>query len=319
MTAFLAADALAQEEVTIYPSKDNTLYSEGGVSNGAGEYLFVGRTGTNAPDGPLNRRAVLHFDVAGALPDDVRIEEVSLALTMSRAPFQGTETEMSVHRLTRDWGEGASDAGEPGGSGAPAEDGDATWTYAFFDTEEWENAGGDYATASSATFSFPPSPLGVVTVESTADLVADVQAWRDDPSTNFGWIIIGDETEQHTARRFDSREASETRRPQLTIQYTETTASEREDLPRSLVLDGNYPNPFAGSTTIRYELDKADEVTLKVFDVLGRPVLEVSQGLQPLGPHRIELSNSGLAAGTYIYCLEGKASARECRSLQVLR
>ncbi len=42
----------------------------------------------------------------------------------------------------------------------------------------------------------------------------------DDPSTNFGWIVIGNEETIQTAKRFDSREVSQAgRRPRLTITY----------------------------------------------------------------------------------------------------
>ena len=316
---FTATGVAAQEEITLNPSEDNTIYEESGaLSNAVGQHLFAGRTGTNVPDGPWNRRALIAFDVAGALPEDVRIESVVLTMEVSKAPFLGpVETDMTLHRLTHDWGEGTSDAPGQEGDGADATTDDATWTYAFYDSEEWGTPGGDYEADASATFTVEGT--GEYSIGSTEAMVADVQAWADDPSTNFGWIIIGDESQQHTARRFDSSEyENEERQPVLTITYVETTASERDDLPRTLVVDGNYPNPFTGRTTIRYALDKPDAVTLKVFDVLGRPVLEINNGVQAVGPHRINVSDDGLAAGTYIYCLEGKASARDCRSMLVL-
>ena len=52
-------------------------------------------------------------------------------------------------------------------------------------------------------------------------MVADVQGWLDDASTNFGWIIIGNESTNKTTKRFDSREnPSEGNRPTLAIEYT---------------------------------------------------------------------------------------------------
>lgn len=52
-------------------------------------------------------------------------------------------------------------------------------------------------------------------------MASDVQAWLDDPNSNFGWIVIGDELpNQSSAKRFDSRESSDTgNRPVLTIEF----------------------------------------------------------------------------------------------------
>ena len=44
---------------------------------------------------------------------------------------------------------------------------------------------------------------------------ADVQSWLDDPASNFGWLVLGDESEIPTAKRFDTRESASP--PVLTI------------------------------------------------------------------------------------------------------
>ena len=49
-------------------------------------------------------------------------------------------------------------------------------------------------------------------------MVADVQSWLDNPATNFGWLVLGDESMMMmTAKRFDTRESNNP--PVLTIQY----------------------------------------------------------------------------------------------------
>ncbi|MEJ2086737.1 MAG: hypothetical protein P8Y44_13885, partial [Acidobacteriota bacterium] len=48
---------------------------------------------------------------------------------------------------------------------------------------------------------------GSYTWGSTAQMVADVQAWVDNPSSNFGWVLVGNEFTQPTAKSFDSRES----------------------------------------------------------------------------------------------------------------
>jgi len=51
-------------------------------------------------------------------------------------------------------------------------------------------------------------------------MVADVQMWVDQPETNFGWLVIGNESERSTAKRFASKDNSTTAdHPTLTIVY----------------------------------------------------------------------------------------------------
>ena len=51
-------------------------------------------------------------------------------------------------------------------------------------------------------------------------MVADVQSWLDDFSTNFGWLLLGNESSTQTSKRFDSREnATGGNRPVLTVEY----------------------------------------------------------------------------------------------------
>lgn len=213
LASLFAAPALATV-VTIPASKDNTLYESatGDVSNGAGEHLFTGRT----RDGFV-RRAVLRFDIAAAIPAGSVINSVSLQLTVSRVATN-TLRPTSLYRLTADWGEGASNAGTSGGAGAAATAGDATWIHRFFNTDLWAAAGGDFAAGASAS-----QAVGVEGPYSwsSAGLVADAQAWLDTPSSNHGWLLLGNETASQSVKRFDTREAvSESARPKLTLEFT---------------------------------------------------------------------------------------------------
>lgn len=51
-------------------------------------------------------------------------------------------------------------------------------------------------------------------------MVQDVQGWLDDPTNNFGWIVIADESTHTTAKRFGSREEASANRPKLLIYFT---------------------------------------------------------------------------------------------------
>jgi hypothetical protein len=63
--------------------------------------------------------------------------------------------------------------------------------------------------------------------ESTAQLVADVQGWLDDPAGNFGWALVMPSPAVGSAKRFNSRENSgSSTRPKLTVTYETTDGSE---------------------------------------------------------------------------------------------
>ncbi|MBI4220511.1 MAG: DNRLRE domain-containing protein [Chloroflexi bacterium] len=194
-------------------SKDNTLYQSGSgaLSNGAGESLFVGRTNSGQV-----RRLVVAFDLASAVPAGAKVTSVRLVMNMSKSQADGTTVQL--HRISASWGEGTSRAGGEQGGGGSAAPGDATWVHRSFDTQKWSREGGDFAEAASA--SVVVGLLGKYTWGSTPQMVVDAQAWVDDPARNFGWILIGDENNTQTTKRFDSREAAAAaQRPTLTIGF----------------------------------------------------------------------------------------------------
>ena len=119
------ADARLWRHGFFVAAKDNTLYedSAGQLSNGQGIYFFDGKTGAN-----LLRRGLIAFDLA-SIPTNATITGATLSMFLSQA--QGGSQAVSLSTALRDWGEGASDAGNPGGGGAPAQAGDATWLHTF--------------------------------------------------------------------------------------------------------------------------------------------------------------------------------------------
>ena len=73
----------------------------------------------------------------------------------------------------------------------------------------------------------------------------------------------------------------------------------------TITLDQNYPNPFSSTTTIAFELPSPDEVSLVVYDMLGREVAKVVDGVSlQNGKHAYTIDASRLAPGAYFYRLE---------------
>jgi len=204
---FITSAVNAQVTVNITPTKDNSIYSESGtISNGLGK-LYSGRTNT----GNL-RRALLSFDIAANVPAGAIITNVTLSLDQDNAGPGATNDNYDLHPLTTEWGEGTSSGT---GTGAPAVSPDATWDDAMFGSSAWISPGGDFL-ASVAQSNI--NAINGIKTWSSADMITNVQAWLDNPANNFGWILIGDETTNGTARRFGSKDQGTA--PVLEVQYT---------------------------------------------------------------------------------------------------
>ncbi len=70
-------------------------------------------------------------------------------------------------------------------------------------------------------------------------------------------------------------------------------------MPREFALHQNYPNPFNPTTTIRFELPRAAEVYLVIYDILGREVTRLKQEQLGAGYHQVLWNGRDLASGLY--------------------
>ena len=83
-----------------------------------------------------------------------------------------------------------------------------------------------------------------------------------------------------------------------------TDISDEEPLPSDFSIAQNYPNPFNPRTTIEYNLPKSADVSLEVFDILGRKVETLVNTEQEAGPHVVSWDGSRYASGTYFYRIQ---------------
>jgi hypothetical protein len=217
---FLGGEVRA-ETLVLEPNKDNTLYEDAGgqLSNGAGQYLFMGRTGGDKGVDRLLRRALLSFDLSSIEPGSL-ITRAELQISIDQVPIGAFAGSSTVHRLLGNWGEGSSDAWGAEGQGIQAQTGDATWVHSFFTSDLWITAGGDFNSSASQSASFSSSAQALTFVSSEG-LITDVETWVNQPNSNFGWIVLGDEPSVQNARRFPSKEnVNQELRPRLTVEYT---------------------------------------------------------------------------------------------------
>ena len=75
------------------------------------------------------------------------------------------------------------------------------------------------------------------------------------------------------------------------------------DVPSEFALYQNYPNPFNPSTLIRFSVPIGEKVSLKVFDMSGKEVATLADGILEAGSHSMKFDASRLASGTYFYRL----------------
>ena len=87
-----------------------------------------------------------------------------------------------------------------------------------------------------------------------------------------------------------------------TNSITDSEGNGRRVLPSAITLLQNFPNPFNPTTTITYELPRAANVSLRIFDVLGREVATLANELKEAGRHRSTWT-ANVSSGIYFYRL----------------
>jgi hypothetical protein len=90
----------------------------------------------------------------------------------------------------------------------------------------------------------------------------------------------------------------------LMVLRVESVVEVSEILPTKFVLNHAYPNPFNPITTISYGLPNDVKVSLLIYDIDGRKMTTLTQGLKPAENYSIELNAEGLSSGVYFVKLE---------------
>ena len=256
-TLLLFGPLVAQSgHVLLTPIRDGTIYESGVTANGAGN-LVVGRTATCSI-----RRALLRFDVAGAVPAGATIQDVTFTL-----PVIGGSTTLVIpnvvpiefRRILQDWGEGTTVPGQLG-QGAPPTTGAATWLHRFYPSASWSTPGGDFA-APSGSLALSTSGDASASAFTAPGLLVDVQQWLDQPATNFGYGLLPTAANCQFTRVLCSRECAGVQ-PTLAITWTLGGATPASASRDGFVYPGTTPDrqllavgsPVLGSPAFRLQL-----------------------------------------------------------------
>lgn len=87
------------------------------------------------------------------------------------------------------------------------------------------------------------------------------------------------------------------------ISFNGSSGSNQIQLQKHSSLD-NYPNPFSGSTTIRYNVPTANIVTIKLFDMNGRLIRSILKEQKDAGDYEINFKSENIQTGTYFYQIQ---------------
>jgi hypothetical protein len=144
-------------------------------------------------------------------------------------------------------------------------------------------------TSSNVLFSISPT-AGTIAPDSTA--IFHVQFSANDPGSQNGVLL------------FHNNGLTS---PDSVIVHAEVITGitgEGGKIPGQYALYQNYPNPFNPTTTIKFNLPKASQVTLKVFNTLGEEVATLVSERLSAGSYSCEWDSSNLASGIYPYRLQ---------------
>jgi hypothetical protein len=85
---------------------------------------------------------------------------------------------------------------------------------------------------------------------------------------------------------------------------TDVKSVQNYPIPDEFAILGNYPNPFNPATKIQFSMPEAGNVTLLVYDVLGRSIASQNLGFHQAGQQQASFNAGNLSSGVYLYRLQ---------------
>jgi len=135
---------------------------------------------------------------------------------------------------------------------------------------------------------------GVVAPGETEDLLLNFQSFGKEEGTFEADLILSTNDPDNQTKTIPVR---------LNVNNTVSNETDPE-IPRDIKLEQNFPNPFNPSTVINFELNRATNVSLEVYNVVGQKVATlINDETRSAGRHTISFDGSSLSSGIYIYRL----------------
>lgn len=88
-----------------------------------------------------------------------------------------------------------------------------------------------------------------------------------------------------------------------------------EVMPSEFAIEQNFPNPFNPTTKIKYQIPTASQVSLKIFDILGKEIKTIVSEEKQAGYYNVEFDGSKLSSGIYFCRLITKDYSKTIKML----
>ena len=79
------------------------------------------------------------------------------------------------------------------------------------------------------------------------------------------------------------------------------TSVEPTEIPNDFIIYQNYPNPFNPATTIKFRINSRQNVSIKVYDILGNEIATLVNEVKEIGSYEVNFNGENLASGVYFY------------------
>ena len=125
-------------------------------------------------------------------------------------------------------------------------------------------------------------------------------------TTSYSLVWVTREGHQLTVGIDSGATSGTVRLSSISVDYagpTPTLVRKTVEQPEQFSLQQNYPNPFNPSTVISYQVPASGQVTLRVYDILGREMATLVDERENAGSYSVRFDGSRLASGVYFYKL----------------
>ncbi|CAN5158902.1 hypothetical protein BH23BAC3_BH23BAC3_04480 [soil metagenome] len=155
--------------------------------------------------------------------------------------------------------------------------------------------------------------------------VGSLFTWKTeltDLDTNTGILLVNPVTQRSWLLADDEKANATLTEPYTTYNLyigDEHYLRKKQDsmLPVEISLEQNYPNPFNPTTQIRYSIPEQQHVRLEVYDIMGRRVHVIQDGMQQAGWHNVQFDGSNLSSGVYFYRLSTENALKTGRMTMI--
>ena len=263
-----------------------------------------------------SRRLVVGFDLTGINTSSVTNAQLVMTINDENDPGNwGSGGTVDAHSLLEAFAEGSGKGMNVPGPDQTRGSGDGVTWRCGIDTAIENQApdcastwnGGSFTATATDQVTITNGLSGEVSWDVTADVVAGTDSWLVKKTSGSGNVRFYARDHPDVAGNSDLA-------PRLVLDFDASAHARAvtagvgfeqvQEVPEAYALETNYPNPFNPDTRIRFAMPETAQVRLVVYDMLGRRVRVLVDGVREAGRHEVAFNAGELASGTYLYRLE---------------